>query len=152
VVASTSALPSSGSISNYSDLIELLGNPGTAMQPLQSTDVSVASLGVSTQGGVHVQGYAVTIPASVLTTSASAAWGSHTVEKVYVGPDDLVQRIVIPTDVTENGQQFKEKTVVTFTHYGAPLYVGPPPFSQMITLAAYQSAAAAAPGGAGASG
>jgi hypothetical protein len=73
--------------------------------------------------------------------TSAAGYGTKSSEEVDVGSDKLVHRIVVPTQISVNGQRFQETVVVTFSRSGVPLYVVPPPSGQQVTLAQYESSA-----------
>ena len=136
VVAGTDHLPALGPGSTVSNLIELVGNPGLLVQQLTSTSLAVAPVGSSIVDGTLVQRYAVTF--SDPKTTSAAGFGTHTSEEVDIGPDKLVQRIVIPAPpITVRSRAVRENVVVSFSQYGSPLFVGTPPFGQMLSLSQY---------------
>lgn len=137
VVASTNDLPALGPGSELSNLIEMIGDPGLLLHELASTPLSVASVGSSTVNGRPVQVYQVNFNSNPAALSA-AGFGSHIGEEVDVGADGHVRQIVIPgPQISVSGQAVQENVVVVFTHYGTPLSVTTPPFSQMIPLSRY---------------
>ena len=137
IVASTAALPSFGADTAFGELVRLLGNPGTLVQQISSSQATVASLGSSTVDGEALRGYAVSLP-----TTTQAGWGTHTTLNVYVGRDHLIHRVVVPNAVYVDGQKVMESIVVDFSGYGTPLDVGIPPAGLVATTAQYESAAA----------
>ena len=102
-------------------------------------------LGVSTLDGARVQGYLVKLsPNDSSSAGASslgtATAGAHAGENLYVASNGQVKAIVIPVEVSSNGQSFRESIHIVFSHYGHPVTVTPPPPSEVATLAQYQAA------------
>jgi hypothetical protein len=146
VVAGTNNLPTIGSDYGLNNLVGTMGNPGLLLNQLVSTPISVSLRGTSSIGATTVHVYDVSFTSGSSATIA-AGYGSHSSEEVDVGPDQTVRQIVMPgPDTSVNGQDVPQNVVVTFTHYGKPLVVATPPFSQLLSLSQYLTAPAPATG------
>ena len=137
--------PSSGLTSGISAFEQLLGNPVALVQQLNAGSTRFTALGVSTLDGTRVQGYLVklspTASSSAGTSSlGTATAGTHAAENLYVASNGQVKAIVIPVEVSSNGETFRESIHIVFSHYGHPVTVTPPPPSEVATLAQYQAA------------
>jgi hypothetical protein len=150
VTGTTAQLGSSGSdISpGISSFEQLLGNPATLVQQLDTSAARFTSLGTTTFDGAQVQHYQVTFsPAQQTTTtglagsSTGATSGTHSGEVLYVSSKGLVEAVVIPVVVSANGQSFHESITIAFSKYGHPVTVLPPPAQQIATLDQYVAAA-----------
>jgi Protein of unknown function (DUF2510) len=138
---------------------QLLGNPATLVQQLNTSGARFTSLGSSTFGGAQVQRYLVKFsPVQQTTTtgltgsSTGATAGAHAGEVLYVSSKGVIKAIVIPDIVSSNGQSFNESITIAFSHYGQAVAITPPPAAEIATLAQYVAAAGqtgpgSAPGG-----
>ena len=137
--------PSSGLTSGISAFEQLLGNPVALVQQLNAGSTRFTALGVSTLDGTRVQGYVVKLTPSGSSAAGASSLGTvtagaHAGENLYVASNGQVKAIVIPVEVSSNGETFRESIHIVFSHYGHPVTVTPPPPSEVATLAQYQAA------------
>ena len=132
--------------SGTSDFFQLLGNPAVSVQQLESSGLTVTSLGASTYEGTAVRGYKVVLNGSANSDTNGVSAGSHASETIYVTSNHLVRAIVIPVTVDGNGTTFPETLAMVFTNYGTPISVTTPPASEVVSFSQYESIQNAAPG------
>ncbi len=132
--------------SGTSGFVQLLGNPAASVQQLESSGVTVTSLGASTFEGTPVQGYRVGLSGSANNATDGVSAGSHASETLYVTPNHLVRAIVVPVTVDGNGATYSETLTMVFTNYGTPVSVTTPPASEVVSFTQYESIQNAAPG------
>ncbi|HUC36772.1 MAG TPA: hypothetical protein VMR97_06580 [Acidimicrobiales bacterium] len=131
------------------------GDPSQMLQILASHGNTVTSIGPSVIGGVDVQGYSVLVdktaaeaelsgsglPASVVQAGEQflQAVGPITF-KVYVASDNQLSQMDFATSVP--GVPGASVSVqLTFSDFGAPVSISPPPASEVATLQQFLSAA-----------
>ena len=86
----------------------------------------------------------------VLTHSAGSgsdgvSEGSHTSETLYITSKHLLRAIEVPVTVKATNATFTETLTMSFSNYGTPVTVAPPPADQVVSLTQYQSAQNTAP-------
>ena len=137
--------PSSGLTSGISAFEQLLGNPVALVQQLNAGSTTSprsayrrwTALGSrATWSSSPPAGRAAAGASSLGTVTA----GAHAGENLYVASNGQVKAIVIPVEVSSNGETFHESIHIVFSHYGHPVTVTPPPPSEVATLAQYQAA------------
>ncbi len=131
--------------SDASSIVKILGNPAASVQQLESSGLTVTSLGSSTYDGTPVQGYRVVLNGSAVDGVSA---GSHSSETIYVtSKHHLLVAIVVPVTVDTSGGPFPETLTLSFTNYGTPVSVATPAPSEVVSLGQYESIQNAAPGG-----
>ncbi len=125
---------------------QLVGNPSALMRQLRGTSAKVVPLGSSVFDGTPVTGYAVILSNKEIHHNIELVPSSHTRENVYVDSNGLIKAIVIPTTVVTGTQSFKETTTITFSNYGAPVTIAPPPASETVPIAQFAAASNGASG------
>ncbi len=121
------------------------GNPAAMLQQLQSAGGTVTSLGPTTYDGTSVTEYSVDIPPSVLQGEmghlpASLQQGLSGVNipdiksDVYITSDNLLKAIHMPMSFSAAGQSMSMDMTISFSNYGTPVTVTPPPASEVIPL------------------
>jgi len=134
------------------------GDPTQMLQFLASQGNVVSSLGSSTMDGVAVQGYSVLInnaeaeiqlqhsglPSSVVQADVQFLKSTGAIAyKVYVDSDDQMRTMDFSMAVP--GAAGDSVTAqLTFSDFGAPISVLPPPASEVITFQQFLQSAAAA--------
>lgn len=121
------------------------GDPATMLQQLQSAGGTVTSLGPTTYEGSSVTEYSVTIPPSVLQGEmghlpASLQQGMSgltlpdVTADVYISPDHLLKAIYMPMSFSVGGQSMTVDMTMSFSNYGTPVTVTPPPAAEVEPL------------------
>ena len=148
-------------------------DPTAFLRQLQSNGATVTSLGPTTFGGSAVTEYSVTIPTSTLEpdlwglggtgsgasgdTGLSSSLQKMTAgmlpptvtEKVYITDANLLKGVDVPLSLSLLGKSMSEDMTVTYSNYGVPVTVTPPPADQVATLQQFESAAGASDGSGG---
>jgi hypothetical protein len=121
------------------------GDPATMLQQLQSAGGTVTSLGPTTYEGSSVTEYSVSIPPSVLEgemgrVPSSLQQGLSGVNlpdieaDVYIGSDNLLKAIHMPMTFSVAGQSMSMDMTMSFSNYGTPVSVTPPPANEVMPL------------------
>lgn len=123
-------------------------NPASWLSLLGQQGNQVTALGPSTVGGTPVQGYSVTIDKSTIDADLSSAnvpsWlrsvlsevtFSDVDAKVYVDGSGLLRRVTVSTQETIGSSDVVEiQESTTYSDYSAPVAIGAPPPSDVITF------------------
>jgi len=121
------------------------GDPAAMLQRLQSIGGTVSSLGPTTYDGTQVTEYAGTLPASVLEGEIGQLSGSlqkdmsgvkfpNITMDVYITHDNLLKAIHMPMSLSVSGQTVSMDMTMSFSNYGTPVSVTPPPASEVEPL------------------
>lgn len=124
-----------------------LSSPSKVLQVLQQSGATVQTLGPSTVAGTPVNGYRVVITPTVLATLATKAGAPSSAAQsirssgignvnltVDVDSAGLVRATQMSMSGTSHGIPFTVSASATFTGYGQPVNVSPPPSTQVVTL------------------
>lgn len=122
----------------------VLSSPSKMLQTLQQSGATVETLGPSTVGGTPVTGYRVVITPTVLAGLVGApATAAQSIKTSGVGDIELtidvdgaglVRATTLKLSGTANGTAVAVTARATFTGYGQPVNVTPPPSTQVATL------------------
>ena len=121
------------------------GDPAAMLQQLQSIGGTVTSLGPTTYDGTSVTEYSVSIPPSALKgeigqlpSSLQQGLSGVTLPDikadVYITPDNLLKAMYMPMSFSADGQSMSMDMTMSFSNYGTPVTVTPPPASQVLPL------------------
>ncbi len=121
------------------------GDPAAMLQRLQSVGGTVTSLGPTTYAGTPVTEYAATLPASVLdgeigqlpASIQKDMSGVHIPDitmDAYITSDNLLKAIHMPMSFSDAGQSVSMDMTMSFSNYGTPVTVTPPPADQVEPL------------------
>jgi hypothetical protein len=142
VSADLSQFQSAGSAASG---LNAFGDPAAMLQQLQSIGGTVTSRGPATYDGTSVTHYAVSIPPSALLKqmgplSSSVQKGLSAVNlptinaDVYITGDGLLKAMHMPMSFSAAGQSVSMDLTMSFSNYGTPVSVTPPPASEVIPL------------------
>jgi hypothetical protein len=129
-----------------------MDDPSAMLHQLQNQGDPVASLGPSTFEGTSVNEYSATIPLSQLENDfgqlpaddrqlASAMLPSSITEKVYIDDTGLLRGVVVPISISLDGHSLSETVQMSYSNYGTPVTVTPPPANEVATLQQFEAAA-----------
>jgi hypothetical protein len=121
------------------------GDPAAMLQRLQSIGGTVNSLGPTTYDGTPVTEYSATLPASVLEGEIGQLPASLQKEisglnfpnitmDVYIAHDNLLKAMHMPMSFSVSGQTISMDMTMSFSNYGTPVSVTPPPASEVEPL------------------
>ncbi|HEY1652003.1 MAG TPA: DUF2510 domain-containing protein [Acidimicrobiales bacterium] len=121
------------------------GDPASMLQQLQSIGGTVTSLGPTTYEGTPVTEYSATLSASVLEgelgqlpSSLQKAVSGLSVPNitmdVYIGQGNLLKAMHMPVSFSEAGQSVSMDMTMSFSNYGTPVNVTPPPANEVEPL------------------
>ena len=129
-----------------------MDDPSAMLHQLQNQGDPVASLGPSTFEGTSVNEYSVTIPLSRLENDlgqlpaddrqlASGTLPSSITEKVYIDDTGLLRGVVVPISISLDDHSLSETVQMSYSNYGTPVTVTPPPANEVATLQQFEAAA-----------
>jgi hypothetical protein len=121
------------------------GDPAAMLQQLKSIGGSVTSLGPTTYEGTAVTEYTATLPASVLQgeigqlpaslqKDMSAVHIPDIKMDVYITSDNLLKAMHMPMSFSVDGQSISMDMTMSFSNYGTPVTVTPPPADEVEPL------------------
>jgi hypothetical protein len=134
---------SSGSGSGLGSGIAQWSDPSQMLQQLQSSGATVTSDGPTTYDGTAVTEYSVTLPSSFFSKYMGSLPSSlqqftsrltlpNLTEKVYIEAGNLLRAVDMPFSFGVMGKTFSMDIQMSFTNYGTPVTVTPPPASEVI--------------------
>jgi Protein of unknown function (DUF2510) len=134
---------SSGSGSGLGGGVTQWSDPSQMLQQLQASGATVASDGPTTYDGTAVTEYSVTLPPSYFSKYLGSLPSSlqqvtselqlpNLTEKVYIEPGNLLRAVDMPFSFGVMGKTFSMDVQMSFTNYGTPVTVTPPPASEVI--------------------
>jgi hypothetical protein len=150
-------------VSQFSSGSDALGSgfsqfedPASLLQRLQSMGGTVTPLGATTFDGSAVDAYSVEVTGSQLQQDlgqsplpsslkqfASGLSLPNVDLRVSIGTDGLLRGIDIPFSLSIAGQSISEHFEMTFSNYGTPVSVAPPPADQVVPLSQISGGGAA---------
>jgi hypothetical protein len=133
----------SGNASALGGGLDTFGNPAAMLQQLQSEGGTVTTVGPTTYDGTAVTEYSVALPPSdiekgmgQLPSSVQHALSGVTPPnidaKVYVASGNLLKAIDLPISFSFGGQTLSEDMTMSFSNFGTPVSVTPPPASEVV--------------------
>jgi len=140
---------SSTATSNGLTSFGTVSNPTSFLALLQQEGATVRSLGPSTQGGTQVQGYQVTLDKNAIESELSKeaanlpAWLRSAVGSVgfngldatvYVDSAGLLRSEAVSFSMSIGGASTSVDETLTFSTYGAPVTIEPPPSASVVTF------------------
>ena len=134
---------SSGGGSGLGGGVTQWSDPSQMLQQLQSSGATVTSDGPTTYDGTSVTEYSVTLPSSFyaqylgslpssLQQFTSGLTLPNLTEKVYIETGNLLRAVDMPFSFGVMGKTFSMDMQMSFTNYGTPVTVTPPPMSEVI--------------------
>jgi hypothetical protein len=113
------------------------------LQQLQSSGATVTSDGPGNYAGTAVTEYSVTLPSSFFSKYLGSLPSSlqqftsgltlpNLTEKVYIETGNLLRAVDMPFSFGVMGKTFSMDMQMSFTNYGTPVTVTPPPMSEVI--------------------
>jgi hypothetical protein len=121
------------------------GDPAAMLQQLTSVGGTVTSLGPTTYDGTPVTEYTATLPASVLQGEIGQLPASLQKDMsrvhipdikmdVYITSNNLLKAMHMPMSFSVDGQSISMDMTMSFSNYGTPVTVTPPPASEVEPL------------------
>jgi hypothetical protein len=134
---------SSGGGSGLGGGVTQWSDPSQMLQQLQSSGATVTSDGPTTYDGTAVTEYSVTLPSSFYSQYLGSLPSSlqqftsgltlpNPTEKVYIAEGNLLRAVDLPFTFGVTDKTLSMDLQMSFTNYGTPVTVTPPPASEVI--------------------